>query len=52
MLSKTVFTGKAGEVLGHQAVRVQALRGSGFNPVKLGEYIALLGALPLQLVPG
>ncbi len=47
MLSKIVLTGKAGEVLGHQAVRVQALRGSGFNPVKLGEHIALLAAIPL-----
>jgi hypothetical protein len=47
VLSKTVFTGKAGEVLGHQAVLVQALRRSGFNPVKLGEHIALLGAIPL-----
>jgi hypothetical protein len=45
--SKTVFTGKAGEVLGHQAVWIQALRRTGFDSVKFGEHIALLGAVPL-----
>ncbi len=44
--------GKAGEVLGHQAVRIQALRGTGFDSIEFGEYIALLGALPLELVRG
>jgi hypothetical protein len=34
-------------MLGHQAVRIQALRRTGFVSFEFGEHIALLGSLPL-----